>query len=109
MKGELLDYLVMKYPKSEDKEINLGLKGIVEEVDRMAKNQKDLLLQSQVPFHYKEGQDYNPEIMRFLNYLMGLPSTEIQRDGQKISLGKCFHQDMEILLARGEEFSMHKS
>ena len=63
----LLDYEILKYPKSEEKEVNLAFKEVVEEVDNVNTNDNDLVLRSGVKFYFSETENYNSEIMRFLN------------------------------------------
>ena len=67
VKDVLLDYEILKYPKSEEKEVNLAFKEVVEEVDNVNTNDNDLVLRSGVKFYFSETENYNSEIMRFLN------------------------------------------
>ena len=48
----MLDYEILKYPKSEDKEINQAFKKIVKEIDNFHSNEIDLVYQSEVKFEY---------------------------------------------------------
>ena len=76
--GEALNYIILKYPKSEDKEVNQTFKNIVSEVINLDDNDNDLVFRSGVKFHFREDGNYNSQIMQFLNYMMQLPDEKIR-------------------------------
>ena len=47
---EVVDYEILKYPKSEDKEINLAFKKAIVEVDNLANIENDLLYRTNTKF-----------------------------------------------------------
>ena len=73
IKHQILDYAILKFPKSEDKEINQSFKKAIREVDSLSNNNNDLVFRSGVKFTYHEDGNYNSEIMEFLNYVVSLP------------------------------------
>ena len=73
LEKEVLSYIILKFPKSEDKEVNQTFKKIVIEENNLADNKNDLVYRSKVKFEYKEDENYNTQIMQFLNYVIELP------------------------------------
>ena len=61
--GDVLNYIILKYPKSEDKEVNQTFKNKVVEVNNLSHNSNDLVHRSGVKFQFREDGNYNSEIM----------------------------------------------
>ena len=45
-KNDVLDYIILRYPKSEDKEVNQTFKNMISEVHNLADNNNDLVFQN---------------------------------------------------------------
>ena len=58
--NEILPYNILKYPKSEEKEINLSLVSKITEINNLVTNNSDLIERSGVKFIYKDSEDYTP-------------------------------------------------
>ena len=69
---KILDYNAAKYPQSSEVEKNKDIEGIIIERDDIGDPSNDLVAKSGVEFALKESGNYNSEIMRFFNYLIGL-------------------------------------
>lgn len=99
MEKELLAYSKIRYPLSEDSEANLTFANKITETDNMKSVNNDLIYRSGVKFEYKTSEDYKPEIMRFLNYVLELPNQEEEKtnEGEEesvLSLADCFTRDV---------------
>ena len=104
LKGEVLDYLILKYPKSEEKEINQNFKKVLKPVDNLSSNENDLVFRSGVSFRFSQDANYNSEIMKFLNFVISLPDTPIELDDQHtISLENLFHEEVGNFFRRIED------
>lgn len=77
LKKDLFPYYMRKYPQSEESQVNWSLTKNLNEVDNFESNNNDEVFWSKVKFQYTESQDYNDEIMKFLNYIIGLPNQEM--------------------------------
>ena len=75
---DVLDYIILKYPKSEDKEVNQAFKNLVSEVINLTDNANDLVHRSGVKFRFREDGNYNSQIMEFLNYMIQLPDEKVK-------------------------------
>ena len=73
MRDELINYLIEKYPKSEEKEFNIAFANKIKPVENLENNENDLVYRSRVVFDFQRNGNYNPSIMRFLNYVISLP------------------------------------
>ena len=49
------------------------------ERDAMESNDYDLVYKSKVDFGYQESGNYNSQIMKFLNYIIGLPNKTVEK------------------------------
>ena len=104
IKNEVLNYVILKYPKSEDKEINQNFSRMVKQVDNLASNENDLVSRSGVNFQYASEGNYNSQIMEFLNYVISLPDEKVKLDnGDKMSLEEAFHIEVGNFFRRIEE------
>ena len=75
----------------------------------MESNDYDLVYKSKVNFSYQESGNYNSQIMKFLNYIIGLPNKIMENNGErendkdkkpkqnKISLNELFFAEMESI------------
>ena len=45
----------------------------------MESNDYDLVYKSKVDFGYQESGNYNSQIMKFLNYIIGLPNKTVEK------------------------------
>ena len=77
---DVLNFVILKYPKSEDKEVNQTFKNKVREVHNLSDNTNDLVYRSGIKFEYEQDGDYNSKIMEFLNYVISLPDEKISID-----------------------------
>ena len=91
----MLNYVILKYPKSEDKEVNQTFKNEVREVNNLSDNNNDLVYRSGIKFEYREDQNYNSKIMEFLNYVVSLPDQKIMVDGKELELEETFHKELK--------------
>ena len=65
----------MKYPQSLETESNKELNDLVVQKDMISDPRYEFVHQSKVKFKVKnDGEDYNEEIMKFLNYLIEMLS-----------------------------------
>ena len=60
---DVLNYIILRYPKSEDKEVNQTFKNLISEVHNLADNSNDLVFRSGVKFHFRDDGNYNSQIM----------------------------------------------
>ena len=103
IKSEVLNYVILKYPKSEDKEINQNFSRVVKQVDNLASNENDLVSRSGVNFQYASDGKYNSQIMEFLNYVISLPDERVKINDQRVSLEEAFHIEVGNFFRRIEE------
>lgn len=69
----------------------------------MADNDYDLVYQSKVDFSFQESGNYNSQIMKFLNYIIGLPNKMIEsakgeekgKTQKQMPLNEVFFAEME--------------
>ena len=68
----------------------------------MESNDYDLIYKSKVDFGYQESGNYNSQIMKFLNYIIGLPNKMMENDEnqekaskKQIPLNEIFFAEME--------------
>ena len=66
--------MLLKYPKSEEKEINQLLANTISSVDNFDSNSNDLIYQSGIKFEFSHDKNYNSTIMEFLNFLISMPN-----------------------------------
>ena len=59
LKNKLIPYFCLKYPESEESEVNLSFSKKVIEVDNLANNENDLLWKSGVSFRLSDYKEYN--------------------------------------------------
>ena len=90
--------MLLKYPQSEEAEVNLTLANTITEVDNFGSNQNDLVYRSQVQFAYSQNGDYDSTIMSFINYLISLPDSAVE--GDERSLADSFFEDMESIFKK---------
>lgn len=104
MQDELVSYNIMRYPKSEEKEVNLTFSNKITEIDNLNSNNHDLIHRSGIIFQYKESGNYNVEIAKFLNYILELPNKQEEKNEEEedLSLADCFTRDIENLFQKIE-------
>ena len=90
----LLPYYLLRYPQSENKEVNLSLAKEVETINTIDSNENNLIIKSKISFKYKESGDYSEEIMRFFNYLISVPTLKADEDN---TMFESFHKNMETI------------
>ena len=78
MRDELINYLIEKYPKSEEKEFNIAFANRIKPIENLENNENDLVYRSKVVFDFHRDGNYNPTIMKFLNYVISLPDEQIE-------------------------------
>ena len=100
LQNEIIPYMIYKYPKSEDTEINLRLSNLIRNINNYESIDNDLVLRSGVRFEYCESGEYYSEIMQFLKYLIELPEEKIYDGEEKVSLGDCFYMDMNEMFRK---------
>lgn len=88
----LLPYYLLRYPQSENKEVNLSLAKEIETINTMDSNENNLIIKSNINFKYRENGDYSEEIMRFFNYLISIPTLKANED---MNMFESFHKNME--------------
>ena len=76
LQKDIMPYLIYKYPKSENTEINLKFANLIRKVDTYDDNENDFIYMSGVNFQYSESGYYFREIMEFLNYIIKLPDSK---------------------------------
>ena len=108
MRDELINYLIEKYPKSEEKEFNIAFANKIKPVENLENNENDLVYRSRVVFDFQRNGNYNPSIMRFLNYVIALPDEQIglaKEDStlEKMSLEDLFHEEIGNFFRKIEE------
>ena len=69
---DILDYNCLKYPQTSSDEKNKEIAEIIVARNDLQDPKNDLLFKSNVKFELKESQNYNSEIMQFLNYIIDL-------------------------------------
>ena len=99
MDDEVINYLIEKYPKSEEKEYNLTFANKIKLVENLENNENDLVFRSKVEFEFNERGNYNSAIMKFLNYVLTLPDEKVSlgKEGGKekfVKLEDLFHREM---------------
>ena len=92
-KEELIPYFLMKYPMSQDSEVNQEFASKIVEVDSALDNDTDLVFKSKISFDFKQDGNYNKEIMKFVNYVIQIPNLKL--GGKDETLFKSFCNDME--------------
>lgn len=63
LKDELLPYFLLRYPQSNNKEVNLNLNKLISQTDAIETNENDLFMKSGIQFNFREDGQYNPQIM----------------------------------------------
>ena len=53
LENDVLNFVILKYPKSEDKEVNQTFKSKVKEVSNLSDNTNDLVYRSTIKFEYQ--------------------------------------------------------
>lgn len=102
LKSELLPYFCIKYPMSEELEVNLELTNKIVEVNSIGDNCNDLVFKSGIKFEFREDGNYNQEIMRFINYFIELPNQVVDRNRENYTMYKQFFDDMEDFFRKVE-------
>ena len=102
LRDDQLPYLLLKYPQSEEAEVNMSLSKMITEVDNFNDNNNDFLWRSGIKFTYDEDRNYNGEIMKFLNYIIQLPETMVEsgKEREKKTLSESFIEDMEEIFKK---------
>lgn len=103
VKEEVLEYLILKYPKSEEKEVNQNFKRVLKPVDNLSSNENDLVFRSGVGFKHSPDANYNSKIMEFLNFVISLPDTPVELEGQTVPLEDLFHEEVGSFFRRIED------
>ena len=95
-----MNFVILKYPKSEDKEVNQTFKNKVREIINLSDNNNDLVYRSGVKFEFSEDGNYNPEIMKFINYVVSLPDQKIEIGKKKEALEDLFRKEFQNFFTR---------
>ena len=98
--GDVLNFVILKYPKSEDKEVNQTFQNKVREIINLSDNSNDLVYRSGVKFEFRQDANYNSEIMKFLNYVVSLPDQKIEIGKKKETLEDLFHKEFQNFFKR---------
>lgn len=76
LQDDMLPYLNLSYPRSEEKLVNKELKSKISEKDIFNENRFDIVNNSKVVLSTKQGES-NSEIMRIMNFIIKLPDEKI--------------------------------
>lgn len=65
-----LSYMQIKYPLTKDSKPNKTLQSLISKINNLGNDQLDYVMKSNVIFKLKETDNYTPEIMKFLNFIL---------------------------------------
>jgi hypothetical protein len=65
-----LAYMQIKYPLTKDTKPNKSLQSLIFKINNLGNDEHDLIMKSGIEFKLKKEDNYTPEIMRFLNFII---------------------------------------
>ena len=74
---------------------NKKLREAISSLNNMENDENDMVLRSNIEFKIKQSEDYTPEIMEFLNYIVSLSSEKCEILGKETTYAKGFTDIME--------------
>jgi len=60
----------IKYPLTKDTKPNKSLQSLIFKINNLGNDEHDLIMKSGIEFKLKKEDNYTPEIMKFLNFII---------------------------------------